>query len=95
MRCTHDHCDSSRKFKAAAENEYQKRMREIMLDNACELYMGEMKVICEPEGIKLHTSVRYSPESNGVAERCAMLHDSGLPNSLWAGAFSTTTYVRT
>ena len=52
-------------FKAAAENEYQKRMREIMTDNARELCMGELKVICEEEGIKLHTSVRYSPESMG------------------------------
>ena len=31
--------------------------------------MGEMKVICEQEGIRLHTSVWYSPRSNGVAER--------------------------
>ena len=64
-----------------------------MTGNARKLCMGEMKIICEPGGIKLHMSVRYSPESNGVAERCAMLHDSGLPNSMWAGAFSTTTYV--
>ena len=46
------------KLKAAAEGEYQKRMREIMTDNARKLCMGEMKVICEPGGIKLHTSVR-------------------------------------
>ena len=32
---------------AVAENESQKRLREIMTDNACELYMREMKVICE------------------------------------------------
>jgi len=64
--------------------------------------MGEMKEICEKEGIKLHTSVRYSPESNGVAERTigvltnvvrAMLHDSGLPKFLWAEAFNAATYV--
>ena len=58
-----------------------------MTDNARKLCMGEMKDICEQEGIELHTLVRYSPESNGVAERTsrvltnaagAMLHDSGL-----------------
>jgi len=32
------------------------------------LCMGEMKDICEPEGIKFHASVRCSPESNGIAE---------------------------
>jgi len=40
-----------------------------MTDNARELCMGEMREICERDGIKLHMSVRYSPESNGVAER--------------------------
>ena len=56
--------------------------------------MGEMKEICETEGIKLPTSVRYSSESNGVTERAigvltnvvrAMLRDSDLPksNSVW------------
>jgi hypothetical protein len=47
--------------------------------------------ICERDGIKLHTSVRYGPESNGVAEHTigvltgavrAMLHDSRLPKYL-------------
>jgi hypothetical protein len=55
--------------------------------------MGEVRDIYERDGIKLHTSVRYSPESNGVAEHTigaltgavrAMLHDS---------AFNTATYV--
>ena len=64
--------------------------------------MGEMREICERDGIKLHTLVRYSLESNGVAERTigvltkavrAMLHDSGLPKFLWAEAFNTATYV--
>ena len=45
-------------------------------------------------------SVWYSPKLNGVAERtirvltnvvCAMLHDSGLPKSLWAEAFNAAT----
>ena len=40
-------------FEAVAENETQKRMREIMTDNARELCMGEMKDICEKESIKL------------------------------------------
>ena len=64
--------------------------------------MGETRQFCEQEGIKLYTSVRYSPESNGVAEHtigvltnavCAMLHDSGLPRFLWAEAFNTATYL--
>jgi len=75
-------------FKVAAENESQRRMREVMTDNARELSMGGMRQTCEQEGIKLNTSVRYSLESNGVAEHTigvltnavrAMPQDSGLP----------------
>ena len=62
-------------------------MREVMTDKA-RLCIGEMKETCEESGIQLNTSVRYSLESNGVAERTTgvltsavqpMLHDSGPP----------------
>jgi len=74
-----------------------------MTDNACKLLIGEMRDICERDGIKLHTTVLYHPASNGVAERAigvlaaaahAMLHDAGLPEKLWAETFSTVTYLR-
>lgn len=64
--------------------------------------MGEMRELSECEGIKLHMSVLYHPPLNGVAERAirvlnsavrAMLRNQGLPDSLWAGAFSTAAYV--
>ena len=89
-------------FKAAAENESQKRMREVMTDNARELSMGGMRQTGEKEGIKLHTFVRYSPESNGVAECTigaftnavrALLHDSGFPQVIWAETYNAATYV--
>jgi len=77
-------------------------MREVITENTLELKMGEMRQIYEQEAIKLHTSVRPSPESNGVAERTigvltnavlTMLHDLGLPQILWAEAYNPTTYV--
>jgi hypothetical protein len=89
-------------YKAAAEGELGKRLREVMTDNAGELSKGEMRKICEEEGIWLSTTVPYRPASNRVAERTirvltsvvrAMLHDVGLPKFLWAEAFSTATYV--
>ena len=89
-------------FKSAAENETRRRMREITMDNVRELSMGGMRQTCEQEGIKLHTSVLYSPESNGVAERTigvlmntvhAMPHDSGLPQVLCAEGYNAATYV--
>ena len=103
IRLKSDAPEAFKIFKAAAENEYQKRIREVMTDNARELSMGEMRQICEQEGIKPHTSVRYSPESTEVVERTigvltnamrATLHDSGLPSRiLWAEAYNAATYL--
>jgi len=90
------------KFWNKSENESRKWLREVMTNNARELSMGEMCDICERNGIKLHTTVPYHPALNGVAERAievltaaarAMLHDAGLPQKLWAEAFSTVTYL--
>jgi len=90
-------------FEAVAEAESRKRMREVFTDNPRELSMGEMRRVCEESGVKRKTTVRYHPASNGVAERTigvltnavrVMLHDSGLPKSLWAEAFSMKSYVR-
>ena len=55
-------------------------MREIMTDNG-----REMRAICEQEGIKLHTSVRYTPESNGVVERTIGLLTDTVPPQIPVG----------
>jgi transposase InsO family protein len=90
-------------FKAMVENELGRKVREVMTDNAHKLSMGEMRTFCKTKGIRISTTVPYHPVSNGVTERMigvltgavrAMLHDSGLPKSLWAEAFNTVTYVR-
>ena len=52
LRHKSDASEAFRIFKVAAENESQ---REVMIDNARELCMGEMKETC-------NTSVRYSPK---------------------------------
>jgi transposase InsO family protein len=94
--------DVFKTFKVAAENKSGRKMREVMTDNMRELAMGEVREVCERDGIKLHMTVPYHPVSNGVAEQTigvltgavrAMLHDSGLPDSLWAETFSTAVYV--
>jgi len=74
-----------------------------MFDNAGELVAGRMRDICYERGIKIISSVPYSPSSNGVAERLvgvatrgtrAMLHDAKLPPRFWAEAMSTYMYLR-
>ena len=44
-------------FRGAAENESGKSILEIMIDNARELSIGEMRNICEGDGINMRTMV--------------------------------------
>ena len=93
LRLKSEAVEAFKAFRAAAENDSGKRIREIMTDNTRKLSMAEMRDISKSDSIKLHTTVPFHPASNGVAERMigvltnavrAMSHDSGLPKSLWA-----------
>ena len=56
-------------FQAEVERASGNKLCEVMTDNVCELSMGEMRELCEREGIRLNTMVPYHPALNGVAER--------------------------
>ena len=78
-------------------------MRRLRCDNGSEYINQELKALCASKGIMLETTVRYSPEQNGAAERLnrtlldkvrPMLEDAHLPKSLWAEALATANYLR-
>ena len=78
-------------------------IKTVMFDNARELIAGKMRELCNARGIRIISSVPYSPSSNGVAERLigvatrgirAMLLDAKLPPRFWAEAMSTFMYLR-
>ena len=77
--------------------------KRLRCDNGTEYVNAQLKGFCHGKGIKLETTVRYTPEQNGAAERLnrtlmdkvrPMLADSGLPKSMWAEAVTTDNYVR-
>ena len=53
---------------AEMENGTGSTIKAVMFDNAKELVAGRMKEYCEHKGIRIGSSVPYSPSSNGVAE---------------------------
>jgi transposase InsO family protein len=69
LRLKSEAIDAFRTFKAAAEGESGKILREVMTDNSGELSKGEMRKTCEEEGIRLSTTVPYHPASSEIAER--------------------------
>ena len=82
-------------FKALVENQTGRRIQALRSDNGGEYTFNEFDEYCRHEGIRRHSTVPYTPEQNGVAERKnqsivgvarAMLRDHSLPFFLWAKA---------
>ena len=55
-------------FRAVAENESRRKIREIMMENTLKLLMGEMCDIGKYDSTKLRTMIPYHPTPNSVAE---------------------------
>lgn len=77
--------------------------KRLRCDNGSEYINEELSNFCNKNGIKMETTVRYTPEQNGAAERLnrtlmdkvrPMLASSGLPKTLWAEAVVTANYLR-
>jgi len=80
-------------FKALIENQTEKRIKILRIDNGNEYESNEFHDFCKEVGIKRETTTPYTLEQNGVAERKnhtiveavrAMLHDKRLSKFLWA-----------
>eukprot|EP00253_Pinus_taeda_P014774 PITA_14774 len=90
-------------FKAMIKNQSEKRIKILRIDNETEYESNEFHDYCREASIKRETTIPYTPEQNGVAERNnrtimeavrAMLHDQRLPKFLWAKAANTAVYVQ-
>jgi transposase InsO family protein len=86
------------------ENQTGHQVQRLRCDNGSEYINADLADFCREKGIKLETTVRYTPQQNGAAERLnrtlmekvrPMLADSSLPKYLWAEAVATASYVRT
>jgi hypothetical protein len=92
-----------REYNLRFETGYGAKIRGIMADNGTEFVNSEMNRYLKDKGITLYTSVPYTHEQNGVAERGirtitegarAMLYASKLPKHLWSVAVKTMAYLR-
>ena len=103
LRQKSDVFQTFKRFKALAENQTGRHLKILRTDNGGE-YMGEtMQNYLADKGIKHEPTAPYSPSQNGVAERGnrtivegtrTMLHESGLPKSLWLELAKTAAYLR-
>jgi transposase InsO family protein len=78
-------------------------IKQLRTDRGTEFLNAEMRSFCSQRGIIHQTSVPYTPQQNGAAERLnrtleermrALLLEAQLPHDLWAEALLTATYLR-
>ena len=79
------------------------KTQRLRCDNGTEYINEDLTTYCREKGIKMETTVRYTPEQNGKAERLnrtlmekvrPMLIDADLPKTYWAEALATANHVR-
>ena len=92
-----------RHFKALIENQSEKKIKMLRIDNGTEYESNEFHDYCRETDIKREITTPYTPEQNGVAERKnrtivkvvrAMLHYQGLPKFLWVEVANAVVYVQ-
>lgn len=103
LRQKSDALAAFKEFKAAAEKRTGQQVKSLQSDGGGEFVNAEFNNFLKDCGIQKRTSVPYTPQQNGVAERKnrtlmemarCLLIQSGLPNSFWAEAVRTACYLR-
>lgn len=91
-----------KEFKSYVESETGKRIKSVKTDNGGEFINGDLTSQIKHAGIELQRTPPYSPQLNGVAERCnrtiiemirSMLYYWNCPLQLWGGALRTSQYL--
>nr|XP_049701711.1 uncharacterized protein LOC110381443 isoform X2 [Helicoverpa armigera] len=85
-----------------AENNTGNKVKTVRSDNGLEFVNRYVKEMFTRRGITHQTTVPYTPEQNGKAERenrtlveaaRTMIHERNLPKKLWAEAINTAVFV--
>ena len=84
------------------ENFTGQRVHTIQADNGGEFMSKYLHQQLENKGIRMQTTIPYTPEQNGLVERMnrtlvekarTMLHHAGLPHEHWQSAIATATHI--
>lgn len=81
----------------------QEKIKVLRTDNGGEYVSNAFKAYLEQHGITHQTTIAYTPQQSGVAERMnrtlvdlvrSMLHAKNMDKSFWAEALQTAIYIR-
>jgi transposase InsO family protein len=91
-----------KKVQALAETERGCKLRAFRSDRGGEFCSIQFKQYCDDHGVKHFTTTPYTPQQNGVVERCnctvvemarCLLKAKGVPGEFWGEAVSTAVYL--
>lgn len=89
-------------YKNEMENHLERKIKILRTDNGLEYLNNQMFKYLTDLGIKHQTTVPYTPEQNGLAERMnrtlverarCMLYDAGLSKQYWAEAVEAAAHI--
>ena len=72
MRKKSEVFDKFKEFKALVENQTEKKIKVLKIDNGGELCKNEFEDFCKKCGIAQKKTTPYTPQKNGIAERMNM-----------------------
>jgi transposase InsO family protein len=84
-----------KQYKSFVEMQTGQKLKKLHIDGGGEFLSKEFKKFLLDNGIQLDITAPYSPSQNGIAKHlnrtlvehaCAMIHQNGLPYSLWKEA---------
>jgi hypothetical protein len=91
-----------RHAQAAAEAECSRKLHVLRTDNGGEFTAAEFASYCTDEGVQRQYSAPYSPQQNGIVERCnqtvvgmarTLLKQRGMSAIFWGEAVVTAVYI--
>ena len=103
MRSKDEVFSKFQEFKHRAENECGRTIKTLRCDNGGEYVSKRFDAFLKAHGIGRQTSTPFTPQQNGVAERCnrtivemirCMLHHSKRSASYWAEALQSAVHIK-
>jgi len=94
--------DKIKEYVSRMETRLDKKVAKIRCDNGREYVNDNIKNWCKRKGIELNTTIPYTPQLNGKAERLnrtlvekirALLFDSKMNKEMWGEALYVATYL--
>jgi transposase InsO family protein len=91
-----------KEYQALAEAKFNSKISILRIDNGSEYLSKAQRTYYKQKGIVLETTIAYTPQLNGVAERMnrtlmdktrAMLLDGNVDKKLWSEAIGAAAYV--